>query len=288
MAADELFAAPLAAFEASLGLPAPPASRKGPRPPRQQQDAQEFLSFLLAAAHAELLLLLPPAPPPPAPEPPSEEEEWATVGRGNVVTTTRTHSELAQPASRASLVTALFGGVQESTVKCRGERPSVTVEPFTLLSLDVSGDAVRSVEEALAAFAAPETIPDYANSRGVVEGAVRTLALRPPPLLLIHLKLFAYTARGLEKLRKRVTFREALALDKPVSLEAARYRLAALVEHVGVSPRRGHYIAYARETASGAWVRYDDANVATVRLEEVLDRPAYILVYEREADSAAK
>ncbi len=79
-------------------------------------------------------------------------------------------------------------------------------------------------------------------------------------------------------------FREHLALDRSVcgGREGPRYRLAALVEHIGPAARHGHYVAFARDAAAaGGWLRFDDATVHTATLQTVLARPAYMLCYEQ-------
>ena len=63
------------------------------------------------------------------------------------------------------------------------------------------------------------------------------------------------------------------------------YDLCALVEHVGLSPQAGHYIAYKRllpETPhSRAWVEANDCQIRLVSEAEVLRRQsgAYLLFY---------
>ena len=89
---------------------------------------------------------------------------------------------------------------------------------------------------------------------------------------------------GEEKISKRVQFGEFLTLSRSVcgGREGARYRLAALVEHIGASPRSGHYVAFAQQDAdAGSWLRFDDTTVQACSLESVLSRPAYILAYQR-------
>ena len=63
--------------------------------------------------------------------------------------------------------------------------------------------------------------------------------------------------------------------------EGARYRLAALVEHIGSTPRSGHYVAYTQAAGSAGWLRFDDETVQSCSLQSVLARPAYILCYTR-------
>lgn len=249
---EELFAASLRAFEAAQGAGggAARAGRVGAPPARRaQQDAQEFLSFLLDSADTELLALksaggraapsgdgsAAAAEAPPPAEAAEEEEEWESVGRRNRSALTRSHEALS--ASAETPLTALFGGVLASVVSRRGARPSRTLEPFKLLSLDVSSPRVASVAEALALYCQPEVLEQYKDGRGASTlCAQKTLCLHAAPrLLLLHLKLFRYGPGGQQKLLRRVGYGEALTLERAVyaGREPRTYRLAAVVEHIG-------------------------------------------------------
>lgn len=141
----------------------------------EQEDAQEFLQFLVDAAHEELIKLRSelPAPTDPAAANPTDatsssrpaadeqqqqqddaaeddDEEWATVGRGkkNKAAVTRGREDLGG----TSLLSAIFRGSIKSCVKAKGvasAKPSVTVQPFSMLHLDIQADNVRTIEDAL-------------------------------------------------------------------------------------------------------------------------------------------
>lgn len=49
-------------------------------------------------------------------------------------------------------------------VHSAGNKASATVEPFLLLPLDIYPDAVRTIEDALKLFCAPETLEGYRPS----------------------------------------------------------------------------------------------------------------------------
>lgn len=149
----------------------------------EQEDAQEFLQFLVDAAHEELIKLRSelPAAAESAAEPAAaassgppdatsssqaatdepqqqqqgdaagdDDEEWATVGRGkkNKAAVTRGREDLGG----TSLLSAIFRGSIKSCVKAKGvpsARASITVQPFSMLHLDIQADNVRSIEDAL-------------------------------------------------------------------------------------------------------------------------------------------
>jgi ubiquitin carboxyl-terminal hydrolase 10 len=237
---EELFAASLRAFEAAQGAGggAARAGRVGAPPARRaQQDAQEFLSFLLDSADTELLALKSAGgratpsgggsaaaadAPPPAEA--AEEEEWESVGRRNRSALTRSHEALS--ASAETPLTALFGGVLASVVSRRGARPSRTLEPFKLLSLDVSSPRVASVAEALALYCQPEVLEQYKDGRGASTlCAQKTLCLHAAPrLLLLHLKLFRYGPGGQQKLLRRPQL-ELSRLRRLLYLQRQQHRL---------------------------------------------------------------
>jgi ubiquitin carboxyl-terminal hydrolase 16/45 len=73
------------------------------------------------------------------------------------------------------------------------------------------------------------------------------------------------------------------------------YRLVGVIEHRGTeSVHKGHYVAYVRArklgnpqqqgSCSHSWFCADDRIISEVSLEDVLQREAYILFYERMED----
>jgi ubiquitin C-terminal hydrolase len=82
----------------------------------RQEDAQEFLGYLLDGLHEELLILN------------LREEEWHHIGK---------NSKPLLNIQKASRLTSIFGGKLKSIVKTGGKE-SVTLEPFQILSVDVT------------------------------------------------------------------------------------------------------------------------------------------------------
>ena len=80
----------------------------------------------------------------------------------------------------------------------------------------------------------------------------------------------------------------AVARSRSISISASTasplYDLYASVEHFGSSPRRGHYIAFARHDAGpDSWCSFNDARVASAAPEDVTGASGYIFFYQRRA-----
>ncbi|KAL9227809.1 hypothetical protein vseg_003458 [Gypsophila vaccaria] len=128
----------------------------------RQEDAQEFLSFVMDRLRDELLKLggqvSSTAVKKPSLASSSEDDEWETVGPKNKSAVTRTQSFVPSELS------AIFGGQLKSVVKTIGNRESATIQQYLLLHLDIFSEAVRTIEDALRLFCAPETLEGYRAS----------------------------------------------------------------------------------------------------------------------------
>ncbi|KAG8370998.1 hypothetical protein BUALT_Bualt13G0041400 [Buddleja alternifolia] len=256
----------------------------------RQEDAQEFLSFVMHQMHDELLKLEgqisngngKTASLVSSTDDESEDENWETVGPRNKTVITRTQSFVP------SKLSAIFGGQLRSVVKARGYKASATVQPFLLLHLNICPEPVCTIEDALRLFSAPETLEGYRTSAAgkaeVVNASKYVKILELPEIMVLHLMRFSYGSEGSTKLHKTVHFplellvgRELLA--SPTS-EGRRYELVATITHHGIDPSKGHYTADARHP-NGKWLRYDDASVTPIPESKVLHDQAYVLFYRQ-------
>lgn len=193
----------------------------------EQQDAQEFLTFLVDKMHAELIAL-------------AKQERWALSGEpaGSDVNAesdgdgwltrsgrrTVRQNEIVADTSPAS---SLFQGRIASCVSAAGTPPSVTIQPFAALGLHilhpgVSGGytvvcsaqnenkidsevvtwQVQSIEDALDELTACETVSGYRPSpTSAPTTATKTLRIKSlPHLLTLHLMRFEFgTTTGANK-----------------------------------------------------------------------------------------
>ncbi|KAK2636942.1 hypothetical protein Ddye_031734 [Dipteronia dyeriana] len=252
----------------------------------RQEDAQEFLSFIMDQMHDELLKLqghlassngsksyLVSS---------EEEDEWETVGPKNKSAVTRTQSFIRSELSD------IFGGQLKSVVKARGNKASATVQPFLLLHLDIYPETVRTIEDALHLFSAPEDLEGYRTSttgKADVVTARKSVKIQTlSRIMILHLMRFSYGSQGSTKLHKPVHFPLELVLGRELlvtpSAEGRKYELVATLTHHGREPSKGHYTADARYP-NGRWLHFDDASVTAIGTSKVLHDQAYVLFYKQ-------
>lgn len=253
---------------------------------REQEDAQEFLTFLLDSTHQELLKLRAMYSTQGSSAATSYDENWEHVARKGKSNVTRGQEDVQ---GGRTLTSQIFGGAVQSTVKAARAKASVTVQPFNLLHLDIH--KMSNITAALQMLTKPEDIHDYkATDDSVPVTAKKEIKLlRLPRILVLHMCRFTYSSQGLTKLHYKMQFSVKLRIQQSLLADdceqrrhgGADYELIASVSHHGLTPASGHYTADVKQP-DGEWLRFDDDHVSHVSVPQVLQRDTemYLLFYE--------
>lgn len=255
-----------------------------------QQDAQEFLRYLLEGLHEEVNRVT--SKPKPIttdiddnmPDSDKAAEAWRRYLR-----------------SEDSYIVDAFVGQLKSTLKCTHcGHCSVTFDPFWDLSLPLPSGRNTGplrLSHCLDSFTKEETLdgdekPKCARCKERRRCTKSFTIQRFPQVLVIHLKRFSPMERFRGKLNTLVEFPlEGLDLT-PYAAEAQsgpapRYNLYAVSEHSG-TPYSGHYTAHCKNPVDGRWHEYNDSRVSSASGRSAISPEAYVLFYEREGGATQR
>ncbi|XP_044843348.1 ubiquitin carboxyl-terminal hydrolase 10 isoform X4 [Mauremys mutica] len=276
----------------------------------RQEDAEEYLGFILNGLHEEMLTLKKLLSPHnekicvsngPETQSVNEEEdqdeqgegsedEWEQVGPRNKSSVTR-QADFVQTA-----ITDIFGGHIRSVVYQQSSKESATLQPFFTLQLDIQSDKIRTVQDALESLVARESVQGYTTkTKQEVEISRRVTLEELPPVLVLHLKRFVYEKTGgCQKLIKNIEYPVDLEISKELLSPGVKskifkgqrtYRLFAVVYHHGNSATGGHYTTDVFQIGLNGWLRIDDQAVKVINQYQVVkpsaERTAYLLYYRR-------
>lgn len=255
----------------------------------QQQDAHEFLRYMLDRLHLELLHLLPDGS--------LRENSYLNIG----------------PKSRSSIVTSVFGGTLQSEVRCLNCCvESKKHDPFLDLSLDIpekfqyqkkaAKDSTEEpttpcdISDCLTSFVEVEELAEtelyYCNNcKSKQRSTKRFWIRRLPNVLCLHLKRFRWHNCLRQKIDTSIMF-PVTALDmsqyvlssphetRRSGAGSTLYDLAAVIVHHGSGTGSGHYTAFAVNDG-GQWFHFNDSSVRQTEIETVANCKPYIMFYIR-------
>ncbi|KAH3829706.1 ubiquitin carboxyl-terminal hydrolase 3-like [Dreissena polymorpha] len=255
----------------------------------QQQDAHEFMRYLLDRLHTELLALLP--------------FTFSSNSNSPFI--------VPGPKGNSTIVTAIFGGLLQSEVNCLiCGMESKKHDPFLDLSLDIPVQYHQSVKatkgkenvdqpichlaECLAHFTEVEELEETelymcTGCKKKQRSTKKFWIRRLPNVLCLHLKRFKWATSFRQKLETYIDFplnnldMNKYILDmhetRGMTVGSNIYDLAAVIVHHGSGAGSGHYTAYVLN--EGQWYHFNDSTVTACDPETVARCKAYILFYIR-------
>uniref|UniRef100_A0A1Y1K5I3 Ubiquitin carboxyl-terminal hydrolase n=1 Tax=Photinus pyralis TaxID=7054 RepID=A0A1Y1K5I3_PHOPY len=251
-----------------------------------QQDAQEFLRYLLEGLHEDVnRVTTKPAPIL------TEIDEKLSDGEKAYESWQR---YLRMDNSK---VVDIFVGQLKSTLKCTHcGHCSVTFDPFWDLSLSIPQRPSGSLrlQQCLDHFTREETLdgdekPTCSKCKERRKCTKSFTIQKFPKILVIHLKRFSPTERFRGKLSSTIDFplenldlRNYAADNSP---SECRYNLYAISNHSGTT-YSGHYTAYCRHPYSQTWHEYNDSRVSSISPKMLVSGEAYVLFYELDSQKS--
>jgi len=259
-----------------------------------QQDAQEFLGFLLEELHEECAQAMrggssvasgtstPTERSSSIAESADQDAGWMEVGHKQKPAITRSSGTIV----KESPVTKIFGGKLRSEWKVPGNKNSVTLEPYQPLQLDIGSPQVNNIVDALKGLTRPESMQgDFNSARGARVTATKQVFIETlPPVLILHLKRFQYDhmTKRTEKIWKKVGYPLDLEMPREVFPPQVRnkltvhgglpkYQLIGVIYHHGKNASGGHYTVDVRRQDGMEWIRLDDTVIRRVRSEDVAE-----------------
>ncbi|KAK9506724.1 hypothetical protein O3M35_008606 [Rhynocoris fuscipes] len=241
-----------------------------------QQDAQEFLRYLLEGLHDDINRVH--VKPKNLPEIDDDlndsmksSESWKQYLRCD-----------------NSRIVDLFVGQLKSTLQCTAcGHSSTTFEVFWDLSLPLpSRSGSLRLSQCLDHFTKEEVLdgdemPTCSRCKTRRRCTKRFSIQRFPKILVLHLKRFSPSERY-RKLSATVEF-PLSNLDMSAyssTPQACSYNLYAVSNHSGTA-YSGHYTAYCLHSGTGQWYEFNDSRVTPISSRNVVSSEAYILFYEQ-------
>uniref|UniRef100_A0A673I5E5 Ubiquitin carboxyl-terminal hydrolase n=1 Tax=Sinocyclocheilus rhinocerous TaxID=307959 RepID=A0A673I5E5_9TELE len=244
-----------------------------------QQDAQEFLRFLLDGLHNEV-------------------NRVTVRPRGNMEDFDHLPDEekgkkmWAKYLEREdSKIVDLFVGQLKSSLTCSECGYCSTVfDPFWDLSLPIAkkGYGEVSLMDCMRLFTKEDVLdgdekPTCYRCKARRRCTKKFTVQKFPKILVLHLKRFSEARVRTSKLSTFVNFSmkdldlREFASDRSSS---AVYTLYAVSNHSGTT-MGGHYTAYCCNPKNGEWYTYNDSRVTPMSASQVRSSDAYVLFYER-------
>ncbi|XP_046383033.1 ubiquitin carboxyl-terminal hydrolase 2-like [Ischnura elegans] len=245
-----------------------------------QQDAQEFLRYLLEGLHEDVNRVVTK----PSSRPILPDVDPSLSDNQKAMEAWKRYLRMDN-----SKIVDIFVGQLKSTLQCTVcGHCSVTFDPFWDLSLPIPPRTGQvRLQQCFDLFTKEEVLdgeekPTCSKCQ-VRRKCTKSFSIQKfPRILVLHLKRFSPMERFRGKLNCNVDF-PLTGLD--LSAYAASrgqgcvYNAYGVANHSGTT-YSGHYTAYCKHPYNGDWHEYNDSRVSTVSPRNVVTNEAYVLFYE--------
>ena len=238
-----------------------------------QQDAHEFLHFLLSQIHNDYIKVF------------SDKDHHNNNNAKESSSNSTSHN-------CSCVVHNTFNGTLKSSIVCSecDDNSKTIIEPYLDLSLDITGK--KTLYECLESFHKREQLQDFefhCPHCQTDKGPIKQLTIdKLSPVLILQLKRFKHLMNGNNvKINDFISFPLYLEMsnychdnidhDKESSSAHVLYELIGIISHKG-TVNEGHYTATIK-LPSGQWFKFNDSMISLTRTEQVLQEQAYLLFY---------
>ena len=274
-----------------------------------QQDAKEFLEFILDIMHEDLNVCWERS----QLKPLTFEQE---MKRERMDVQVASRHEWDRYCHRdSSYITSLFGGQHASRLRCTTcHNTSTTYEPFLSISVEIPRSGKPDLYDCLRSYTREEKLSKdemwkcpYCKCER--EATKQITITRAPQVLVVHFKRFAMGKRDIaKKVHTPINFpltgldlgqymisskeypsgeRHSNEYSDCATTPPYRYDAFAVMRHLGQTGNGGHYIAIVRDAARGCWRKFDDDKVKDLdpsklkNSDRLQNEQAYIVFYGR-------
>ncbi|XP_007067012.2 ubiquitin carboxyl-terminal hydrolase 2 isoform X1 [Chelonia mydas] len=249
-----------------------------------QQDAQEFLRFLLDGLHSEVNQVL--------------VRPRSNLDNLDHLPDDEKGRQMWQKYQERedSRIGDLFVGQLKSSLTCSEcGYCSTAFDPFWDLSLPIAKKSYGEVTllDCLRLFTKEDVLdgdekPTCCRCKTRTRCTKKFSVQRFPKILVLHLKRFSEARIRTSKLTTFISFQlKDLDLREfaAQSCNHAIYNLYAISNHSGTT-MGGHYTAYCKSPVSGEWHTFNDSRVTPMSSSHVRSSDAYLLFYELASPSS--
>ena len=193
-----------------------------------------------------------------------------------------------------SIINDIFMGTYYTEIICNEcKNQSIVFEPYNILQLSIPDNGNIDLEKCIQNFTTEEELKDKNKYKceecnKYVNAIKKTSIWDTPDILIIQLKRFINTHNFTTKVKSIVKYPlYNFSLEKFYSVHFPRnykYDLYGVIQHTG-SLYGGHYIAHTKNFINNKWYEFNDANVIHIDDNEIekelMSRDSYILFYKK-------